>query len=330
MKPIQLGLAGLGGWTRQAYLPVLKELDTAEVCAVAARSEGSRRFAVEQFGEAVTLHHDYHALLEDRQVEAVLLAIPNGLHVDGIQSAIAAGKHLFYEPPIGHTADELRETLRIMGTSEQTVQADLELRYLPVITALRRHLVDGTLGKPFMAKIRLWCDWGRGEEPREQEEPVQRGFFPWLSCWYLDVLDCVFELAPERASVTGGHAANGRLMDHGWADFEYPGGGIGQFEFSLVAAGEPDIRLTVLCQEGEMEADLKGGFLRWRRHDSSWSEEGHPASQPAHGFEGMRECIVNFLDCVRTGRKPRAGVQVAERVHAAMLGCMQAEAGAAT
>ena len=330
MKPIQLGLAGLGGWPRQAYLPILQELDTAQVCAVAARSESSRRFAVEQFGEAVTLYDDYHALVGDSQVEAVLLALPNRHHVDGIQAAVAAGKHVFYEPPIGHTADELQETLRIMGASERTVQADLELRYLPVVAAVRRHLLDETVGKPLMARIRLWCDWGRGDGPRDQEEPTQRGFFPWLGCWYLDVLDCVFGTAPERAYVTGGHAANGRLMDHGWADFGYPGGGIGQFEFSLVAVEDLDIRLTVLCRHGEMEADLKGGSLRWRRHDTPWNKEDHPPSLPAYGFEGMRECIADFLDCIRTGRTPDAGVQVAERVHAAMLCCMEAEAGTPT
>ena len=105
MKPIRLGLAGLGSWPRQAYLPVLKELDTAEVCAVAARSEGSRRFAVEQCGDAITLYDDYRALIEDEAVEAVLLALPNRFHVDGLQAAIGAGKHVFYELNQARLAD---------------------------------------------------------------------------------------------------------------------------------------------------------------------------------------------------------------------------------
>ena len=325
MNPVKLGLIGLGEWPRQAYVPVLKQLDTVRVCAVAARTSATREYAREQFGRQTAVYGDYRDLLRDENVEAVTLALPNELHNEAIEAALNSGKHVFYEPPIGHTEGELRRTLSAIAASARVIQADLELRYLPVIDAVRRLVACGTIGDVLMAKIRLWCNWGYGGGDWSQN-PEKEGFFPWLGCWYLDVLDCVFEAPPLRAGVAGGHAANGHLMDHGWATLEYPNGRIGQFEFNLVAVAGLDIRLAILGTQGELEADLSSGHCRWRAADAAWQEACHPASQPAHGFEGMRECLVDFLDAVGSNRPPRADVEVARRVHAAMLACARAEA----
>jgi len=324
MNPIKLGLIGLGEWPRQAYVPVLKQLDTVRVCAVAARTSSTQDYALEQFGSQTVIYDDYRYLLEDENVEAVTLALPNELHSEAMQAALASGKHVFYEPPIDHTEEGLRRTLSAMAASDRVIQADLELRYLPVIDAMGRLVASGTIGDVLMAKIRLWCNWGYGGG-KWNRNPEEEGFFPWLGCWYLDVLDCVFESPPLTASVVGGHAANGRLMDHGWAMLEYPNGRIGQFEFNLVAVAGLDIRLSVLGTQGELEADLGSGHCRWRTADAAWQEAVHPASQPVHGFEGMRECLVDFLDAVGSNRAPKADVEVARRVHAAMLACARAE-----
>ncbi len=326
MDAVKLGLIGLGEWPRQAYVPVLKELDNVRVCAVAARSSATQEYAREQFGSQTAVYDDYRDLLQDESVDAVTLALPNNLHNEAIQAAVASRKHVFYEPPIGHADGELRRTLATMAASGRVIQADLELRYLPVIDAVRTLMASGTIGEVLLAKIRLWCDWGHSGGDWNQD-PEAEGFFPWLGCWYLDVLDCILDAPPLQASVVGGHAANGDLMDYGWATLEYPDGRIGQFEFNLVAVAGRDIRLSVLGTQGELEADLCSGHFRWRAAHADWQEACHPASQPAHGFEGMRECLIDFFDAVISNRPPKAGVKAAGRVHTAMLACARAEAG---
>jgi predicted dehydrogenase len=179
------------------------------------------------------------------------------------------------------------------------------------------------------ASVRLWCNWGYGGG-RWKSNPAEEGFFPWLGCWYLDLLDCVFAAAPVRATVTGGYAANGRLMDHGWASLEYGVGRIGRFEFNLVAVGGLEVGLSVLGSRGEAQADLTEGRLRWRGPDNVWHEAAHPALQPACGFVGMRECLGGFIESVRRGLAAGGDVEVARRVHAAMLECAAAEASQGT
>jgi predicted dehydrogenase len=310
-------------------VPILKGLDRVEVAAVAAKSEATRQYAREQFGEGVTLFADYRELLRDAHIEAVTLALPNAIHAEVLGEAVGSGKHVFYEPPIAHSGEAISRILGAMRASGRIMCPDLELRHVPAVRALGERLRAGAIGDPLTVSVKLWCNWGYGGG-KWNCSPEEEGFFPWLGCWYLDLLDYVFAAAPERATVTGGYAANGQLLDHGWASLEYPAGRIGRFEFNLVAVDGLDARLKVLGSTGEAEVDVIGGGLRWRGADKAWHEANHPASEPVCGFVGMRECLNAFVDAVRSGGAVEADIEVAGRVHAAMLACAESEAARAT
>ncbi len=321
---IQVGLIGFGEWSRQAYAPVFNETSNVRVACVAAPSDATRALAVEAFGDGLRCHRDYREVLADGELDAVMLALPNALHAEALEAALDADKHIFFEPPVAMqraVSDRLHERI---AASARVVQVDLELRHLPVVSAVADLVRRRAFGEPLMAKVRLWCNWGHGGGPW-LDDVQDQSFFLWLGCWYLDVLDCVFDSPPIRAQVTGGRAMNGRLMDHGWANLSYEGGGIGQFEFNLVATQDTRIELSVLGTAGEVEADLKSGAYRWRGREGDWQHAEAPASQPAHGFEGMRESIQCFFAAIVEEAPVRSGVDVCRRVHAAAFGCAEAE-----
>ena len=324
MTKINVGLIGFGQWPRQAYAPVLTELDQVEVTALAAPSAATRTLATEAFGRQLRLHEHWASLLDDPSIDAVMVALPNALHAEVITAALAADKHLFYEPPAGQDEATVERVLSAIASSQRVVQADLELRFLPVIGAVRHLLDNGELGAALMAKVRLWCNWGYGGGPW-YDHVQDQSFFLWLGCWYLDVLDCVFAVAPTDAHVVGGYASNGSLMDHGWATLRYPQNRIGQYEFNLVATTAAKIDLHVATAEGEVEADLQTGDYRWRKQGGAWQQHTAPASSPACGFEGMRESIGAFFDAVAGNGRAKADVAVSRRIHQAAFACAHAE-----
>ncbi len=327
METIGIGLMGLGYWATDAYAPVLAEMDGVEVVAVSARSDETFAKARELFGNGIAEHRDLDALAQDPAVDAVMAALPNRLHAEGALAAIEAGKPLFAEPPLGFDADEIREVFLAAEDAEAFVQTDLELRYVPAVQQVAEMAASGEPGDNLMATIRLWCDWGYGGG-EWLEEAEDQGFFLWLGCWYLDVLDAVFGAGPERVSVMGGRAMNGRMIDHAWATLEYPGERLGQFEFSLVAPEEQEVMLTVAGTEAQMKADLWTGQMWIKERGRDQYAMAAPNSKPIHGFAGMRESIADFVDCVRTGREPLANLEVSRRVHAAALACADsAESG---
>ena len=319
-----VGLIGFGQWARQAYAPLLAEIPQVRVVAVSARSPATRELAKGAFGAETKTLADYHELLNDSTVDAVLIALPNSLHAPVLQAAARSNKHLFFEPPVAEDSETATHVLDALAASKSVIQADLELRYLPVMDNVLAHLQSGRVGEPLMAKIRLWCNWGYSGGAWYDEVQGQ-SFFLWLGCWYLDVLDCIFKRTAIQASVVGGHHSNGTLMDAGWASLVYSGGGIGQLEFNLVIPQETIIELTVACQSGEIVADLQTGQWRWRGEEGDWHLEHTPASTPAYGFVGMRESLQGFFDAIGANGRPRADVDVMRRVqHAAQL-CAAAE-----
>ena len=321
---INVGLVGFGEWARQAYAPLLGELPQVRVTAISARSDATRSLAKQTFGAATKTFADYHDLLNDSTVDAVLIALPNSLHATVLQAASTSGKHLFFDPPVAEDSETATQVLDALAASECVVQADLELRYLPVMDNLLGLLQSGAIGEPLVARIRLWCNWGYGGG--EWYDEVQgQSFFLWLGCWYLDVLDCVFKQSATQASVVGGHYSNGTLMDAGWASLVYPNGGIGQLEFNLVLPQETIIELTVACRSGEIVADLQTGAWRWRGETGDWHLKHAPASMPAYGFVGMRESLQGFFDTISAGGRPRANVDVIRRIQYAAQLCAAAE-----
>src|SRR5213079_2213030 len=66
---------------------------------------------------------DWRSVLDDPAVDVVVIAAPNMLHVELVEAAAAAGKHVFCEKPVG-------------GTPEQTVRAEKEARDAGVITGV--------------------------------------------------------------------------------------------------------------------------------------------------------------------------------------------------
>lgn len=326
MTKVAVGIIGFGEWVKSAYLPALEGTEgAAVVAAVAARSEAGRAAARERLGERVALYADYRDLLADPAVEAVMVAVPNRIHSEVLTAAAQAGKALFFEPPLGLADGEAQAALAALEACAGPVQADFELRYTPVLRRVVQMVHDGSLGDPLMAKVRLWCNWGHGGG--EWREEVQgQGFFPWLGYWYLDVLDAVFGAAPLSACVVGGREMNGDLTDHGWATLTYPGGRLGQFEFSLIAAETQHVGVQVAGTGGEVEADLWSGDLRRRVTGGEWEQTSVPCAQPICGFCGMRESVGSFIEAAGAGRPVLADMAVIRRVHAAAWGCTRSDA----
>ncbi len=319
---LRVGLIGFGRWARQAYGPALRELASVRVAAVAARSPASREAAQQTFGADVATYGDFRTLIDEGDVDAVMIALPGALHAEAVEAAVRAGRHVFFEPPIALTREATEAALETIAAASSVVQVDFELRYLPVMDAVVDLIGRGAIGAVRLARVSLWCDWGRdGALSRLGEEGIAYALGPW----YLDVLDAVVADTPRQACVTGGYAFNGRLLDHGWATLCYDGGQVGCFEINLLAPEGADVRLHVVGNSGEIEADLLGGNYRWRAEDGEWRDGAAPPSLPKCGFVGMRECIVDFVSAVTERRPARTTPDVIRRVHQAMLLCAEAE-----
>ena len=81
------------------------------VAAVAARDEKRAQTYAQSHGIS-TVHSSYQALLDDSTIDAVYIALPNGLHYEWAMRALKAGKHVLLEKPSTSNAAEARRLFR--------------------------------------------------------------------------------------------------------------------------------------------------------------------------------------------------------------------------
>jgi len=108
------------------------------------RRESAESFAVQHGGRAVI---SYEALINDPEVEAVYISLPNGLHAEWSIKTMEAGKHVLCEKPIARNTAEANA---MFETAERTGQILVEAfmyRTLPSVQKIIRMVSDGALGQ---------------------------------------------------------------------------------------------------------------------------------------------------------------------------------------
>lgn len=107
MKKIQWGVLGAAIIATEQMIPAIRESNSGEVTAIASRSLEKARQVSERFN-IPRYYEGYDALLQDPEVDAVYIPLPNHLHVPWAVKALRAGKHILVEKPVALNAEEGR------------------------------------------------------------------------------------------------------------------------------------------------------------------------------------------------------------------------------
>ena len=106
-KSMGLGVAviGAGAFAKAHHLPNLGQIQDVSLEAVVAQNGASAKQTGERFG-ARYCATDYHDVLKDDKVHAVVIATRHHLHAEMAIAAAEAGKHIFLEKPLALTVDD--------------------------------------------------------------------------------------------------------------------------------------------------------------------------------------------------------------------------------
>lgn len=99
------------------------------------------------------LADDYHKLLEDSRIEAVVISTFSELHARMIQDAAHAGKHIFCEKPIGLTLEEIDEALAAVKKAGVKLQIGFNRRFDRNFRRVRDEVAQGHIGTPHILRI---------------------------------------------------------------------------------------------------------------------------------------------------------------------------------
>jgi D-xylose 1-dehydrogenase (NADP+, D-xylono-1,5-lactone-forming) len=139
------GILGPGFIATRAIIPAMQEVSNSRLLAVASgneqrASEVTLRFGIERF------YADYQALLDDPDIDAVYIALPNHLHHAWTIRAAAAGKHVLCEKPLAMYAAECNEMITACKQAHVLLMEAVMYRFHPRMRYLKQMLVARELG----------------------------------------------------------------------------------------------------------------------------------------------------------------------------------------
>jgi predicted dehydrogenase len=150
-RKVGIGVIGLGWMGRvhtNSYRRVLEhfpDLGVEPRLVLAADVAEQRRAHAERVGfEATTA--DWRAVVEHPEVEAISVTTPNALHRDVALAAIAAGKHVWVEKPVGRGLEDTVTVADAARRAGVVSGVGFCYRFAPAVQHARRLIQGGALG----------------------------------------------------------------------------------------------------------------------------------------------------------------------------------------
>jgi predicted dehydrogenase len=113
---------------------------------------------------------DFRRALDDKSIDALVIAAPDHWHAPAAILAMAAGKHVYLEKPCGHNAREGELLVEAQRKHGRVVQMGTQQRSAPRSMEVVQAVREGLIGKPYQA--RAWYANTRGTIGRGKPAPV--------------------------------------------------------------------------------------------------------------------------------------------------------------
>ena len=163
---VRVGIIGSGRIAR-THADAYKAVARGGLVACAdVNPQAAKTFAAES---GVKVFDNADAMLKSSEIDAVIIATPNGLHAEQTIAALRAGKDVFCEKPIAMTLDEADHVVAEAAKHrDRILQYGFMLRFTPPMADVRQRLKSGGLGNPKSFRrsaIFGWEPWRPGSTP---------------------------------------------------------------------------------------------------------------------------------------------------------------------
>ncbi|HET7102617.1 MAG TPA: Gfo/Idh/MocA family oxidoreductase [Terracidiphilus sp.] len=290
--------------------------------------------------------HAYRELAASPDVDLVQISTPPFFHVQHLEAAVAAGKHVYCEKPVGIDVRQANQALEIAKRVKpaQSVDVGFQCRQAPPIAAIAGRIKSGALGRVATVAGNYNAP-ASTEKKRDGEGADEYRLRNWLwdralsgdilveqNIHIIDLSNWILGAHPLKATATGGRDVLthlGDCWDNYQVDFTYPGNV--HLSFSSTQFGDYggfDAGLKFFGSEGAATVPYSGpiqiiGARAWSWQESLQTAAGSGKFAANGAFNDNlaladREKERTFIESITSGRSHN---QIAEGVQSA-LSCM--------
>lgn len=340
----RIRLAVLGSGERAQYdMSQFMKIPSVEVVAICDVYTPHRDEALKAAGREAKGYLEYREVLDRKDVDAVLIGSPDHWHKQMLVDAVGAGKDAYCEKPIMHSIEEGVELVKAVEASGRIVQTGTQQRSWPHYILGKQIVDSGKLGKVTFVHTYWYqnyyshtgwnglpkidttqLDWKKflGDAP-DQPFTVEK-YVWWRFYWdfgggiltdllthWIDVIQWYLgDPAPKTATTTGDlYLMNWQCPDTITAVYEFPSDFMVTFTGALnggIDDGGIEFRgtdATLKIDRTRLAVYPEG--VRWAPGTQAPEPEIFMLSERDGTFDNVK----NFVDCVRSRKRPNAPIQ---------------------
>jgi scyllo-inositol 2-dehydrogenase (NAD+) len=305
MSKIGIGVIGLGRMGQVYGYHVARQIDNATLVAVSdVSADATQRFAAQISG--VRIYADYHELLTQADIQAVIVASPTSTHRDVVIAAAELGKAIFCEKPTSLTLPSTDEMIAAVNKAGVIFQVGFMRRFDKGYAEAKRQIEAGTIGQPVTIR-------SIGRDPfrtsLEYANPaVSGGLILDMAIHDFDIIrwlmqDDVERVYTETAALVYPELAQVGDVDNAMITLRFKAGGLGNVEVSRTAIYGYDIQCEIVGTQGTLQV----GYLRETPimvlTKAGVSHDVVPHFPQRFGPAYTKQ-IEHFVECLTTGKVP--------------------------
>jgi len=200
---IRFGIAGFGLHAVRRLMPGFALAQNCKVAGLSRRDANKAREVAAQYG-IPHIFASTEELSRCPEVDAVLVTTPNACHLQDVLAAVAAGKPVLCEKPMGMNADECRQMVEAARNNGVLLGVAQVFRFEDTTARFRERVAAGDIGRPVFARAEFSYP-GSGQARTWLYDRALAGGGPVsdVGVHCIDALRYILQDEPTRVSVLG-------------------------------------------------------------------------------------------------------------------------------
>ncbi len=150
---VKLGIIGAGRIGKVHMESICTQVPNAKVKTVADPFMDAEKEAWVKKKGVAQVTKDYHEILDDPEIDAVLICSSTDTHASISMEAIEADKHVFCEKPVDHSIEKIRQVQEALKKHPVKYQVGFNRRFDHNFEAVQNAVVSGKVGEPHIVRI---------------------------------------------------------------------------------------------------------------------------------------------------------------------------------
>lgn len=297
MEKIKVGIIGAGRIGQVHAKSITYHIPQAEIVAISDIYEEGAKKVAQELG-IPNYYKDYHEILNDKSIDAVLICSSTDTHADIACEAAVAGKHIFCEKPVDLTVAKIKKVIDAVDKAGVKLQIGFNRRYDHNFAYIKELEKEGKIGNIQTIKIT-----SRDPEPPSIDYvKVSGGIFLDMTVHDFDMarfiggeVEEVYANATVMVDPAIGEAGD---VDTALVALKFKSGAIGVIDNCRRAAYGYDQRLEVFGSKGQAAAGndtpTNVAFI---------DANGSVTDKPLYFFlerymQSFTDEMTQFIDCV--------------------------------